>query len=225
MGGLVRQLFPPIEAPTAQDVILISMHALQRRSDALCETSDVLARELAHVSEAASELQGLIAALSQDVRRYLMPAFIFKANLSPFAPPHRPGPVEHLLIPPCRRLDVTERVDRGVQASLEAGPSAGMPRRILLGAPFAFQTADRRVNWARLRSLDLSRITRDNDVRALMACVEDYAYGDLDRESSVSLSESALLRYATPPQSAASMVALVAKCCCLYCPLVPILPW
>lgn len=74
--------------------------------------------------------------------------------------------------PLMRRFDLPDTQERGVQASLEAGPSAGLPTRITVGAPFRFQKSDRRVNWARLRSLDLAEIHRETDVQGLMSALE-----------------------------------------------------
>jgi len=72
----------------------------------------------------------------------------------------------------------------------------------VLGEPFAFSAPTRRVNWARLRRMDLGRIAAETDVRALMAAVDDLAFGSLEGESPVHLSEPSLLRLARAQQMA-----------------------
>ncbi|KXZ51732.1 hypothetical protein GPECTOR_11g179 [Gonium pectorale] len=61
-------------------------------------------------------------------------------------------------------------------------------------APFAFTSCDRKVNWRKLRGLNLDKVVRETDTRALMELYGEVAYADLEGESVYDLTEANMLK-------------------------------
>ncbi|KAG2447577.1 hypothetical protein HYH02_007500 [Chlamydomonas schloesseri] len=61
-------------------------------------------------------------------------------------------------------------------------------------APFAFMGFDRKINWRKLRALNVDKVVSDTDTRALTELYGELAYADLEAESVYDLSEANLLK-------------------------------
>ena len=60
--------------------------------------------------------------------------------------------------------------------------------------PFHYLPFNRKLNWKKIRALNLDRLTRESDSRTLMDLFSDVAQADLEGESSFNLTESNLIK-------------------------------
>ncbi|EFJ53022.1 hypothetical protein VOLCADRAFT_120152 [Volvox carteri f. nagariensis] len=86
-------------------------------------------------------------------------------------------------------------VDQAVQVETTAvgAPAYHLDRAKRL-APFSFSPFDRKVNWRKLRALNVDRVVRETDTRTLLEMYGEMAYADLEKESVYDLTESNLLK-------------------------------
>ncbi|GLC34065.1 hypothetical protein PLESTB_000833500 [Pleodorina starrii] len=86
-------------------------------------------------------------------------------------------------------------VDAAVQVETTAvgAPAYHLDRAKRLEA-FSFQPFDRKVNWRKLRALNVDRVVRETDTRSLLDMYGDLACADLEKESVYDLTESNLLK-------------------------------
>eukprot|EP00878_Enallax_costatus_P044956 GHUV01053768.1.p1 GENE.GHUV01053768.1~~GHUV01053768.1.p1 ORF type:complete len:153 (+),score=29.02 GHUV01053768.1:208-666(+) len=85
--------------------------------------------------------------------------------------------------------------DRGTQA--DVGPQVNPLRHIRQldhSQPFTYQHPNRKVNWKRLRQLDVEAMAASSDTAAAMQLFEDVAYGDVEQGSIYDLSEANLVK-------------------------------
>ncbi|GFR42463.1 hypothetical protein Agub_g3371 [Astrephomene gubernaculifera] len=61
-------------------------------------------------------------------------------------------------------------------------------------APFSFTPCDRKLNWRKLRALNVERVVRDTDTRSLQELFGEVAFADLERESVYDMTEANLLK-------------------------------
>ncbi|KAG2487452.1 hypothetical protein HYH03_014019 [Edaphochlamys debaryana] len=88
-----------------------------------------------------------------------------------------------------------ETVEKATQVETTAvgAPSYQLDRAKRL-APFAFSALDRKVNWRKIRAINVDRVERDTDVRSVLELYGELAYANLDKESVYDLSEANLLK-------------------------------
>jgi len=73
--------------------------------------------------------------------------------------------------------------------SLSAGATRKDPQK-----PFEFRQPHKRVNWRRIRTLNVDRLVQMGDVATAMDLLEDTAYADLDTGNVYDLTEANLLK-------------------------------
>ncbi|KAG2425849.1 hypothetical protein HXX76_013473 [Chlamydomonas incerta] len=80
-----------------------------------------------------------------------------------------------------------------VETAAVGAPSYQLDRAKRL-APFAFTGFDRKINWRKLRALNVDKVVSDTDTRTLLEIYGELAYADLEAESVYDLSEANLLK-------------------------------
>eukprot|EP00195_Chlamydomonas_chlamydogama_P001848 CAMPEP_0202924852 /NCGR_PEP_ID=MMETSP1392-20130828/79191_1 /ASSEMBLY_ACC=CAM_ASM_000868 /TAXON_ID=225041 /ORGANISM="Chlamydomonas chlamydogama, Strain SAG 11-48b" /LENGTH=294 /DNA_ID=CAMNT_0049618607 /DNA_START=88 /DNA_END=972 /DNA_ORIENTATION=+ len=84
--------------------------------------------------------------------------------------------------------------DKAVQADgVAAAPGYRLDRTTRL-QPFAFLPFNRKLNWKKIRSLNIDKLVRDNDSRTVMELFNDVAQADLEGESGYNLTEANLIK-------------------------------
>ncbi|MEW5308014.1 MAG: hypothetical protein WDW38_000005 [Sanguina aurantia] len=85
--------------------------------------------------------------------------------------------------------------DKGVQAAVGSGsqPAYKLDRATRLDA-FHFQPLNKKMNWKKIRGLNLDRTARETDTSSLMDLYNTIAYADLSSEGVYELCESNLLK-------------------------------
>ncbi|CAG9465028.1 unnamed protein product [Pedinophyceae sp. YPF-701] len=82
--------------------------------------------------------------------------------------------------------------DAAVQASLDASGTPLQGARITASAPFQFARGTRRIDWARLRGINVDEVVDGINVEAALSVLEDVAFGDLAGESPFNMNEGNL---------------------------------
>ncbi|WIA23624.1 hypothetical protein OEZ85_000330 [Tetradesmus obliquus] len=67
-------------------------------------------------------------------------------------------------------------------------------KRLDHSQPFTFTAPSKKVNWKRLRQLDVAAMTASSDAAGAMQLFEDVAHGDVEQGSIYELSEASLLK-------------------------------
>ncbi|GIL45258.1 hypothetical protein Vafri_2548 [Volvox africanus] len=85
--------------------------------------------------------------------------------------------------------------DQAVQVETTAvgAPAYHLDRAKRLAA-FSFLPIDRKVNWRKLRALNVDRVISETDTRSLLEMYGEVAYADLEKESVYDLTESNLVK-------------------------------
>ncbi|GIL78822.1 hypothetical protein Vretifemale_8251 [Volvox reticuliferus] len=80
-----------------------------------------------------------------------------------------------------------------VETTLVGAPAYHLERAKRLAA-FSFLPFDRKVNWRKLRALNVDRVISETDTRSLLEMYGEVAYADLEKESVYDLTESNLVK-------------------------------
>lgn len=85
--------------------------------------------------------------------------------------------------------------DKAVQAEIgtTAHPIHRL-NRLIRQQPFSFLPRNKKLNWKKLRTMNLEKLERDGDTRTIMELFNDVAYANLDGESVFNMSEANLIK-------------------------------
>lgn len=93
-----------------------------------------------------------------------------------------------------KEKDSVLTVNKGVQTDSSGGAPAFKWERLKRLQPFQYLPFTKRLDWRRIRSINVDKMIREADSRSLMDTFNEVSQADLDGESSYNLTESNLIK-------------------------------